>query len=157
MYFVQGEARIVQSSYGSLLKKGQSNISRVSSHVTRADQIQIRDKCSLCAESHRLADCKKFNDKNAADRVAHVREKRLCFGCLRAGHISKRCFTKVACKVPGCSSKHHTMLHERFAQEPRRNRVTRSCAVQTMSDELSSKAVLFNKGSAKHVVGFREF
>jgi len=139
VYFVQGEARVVQSSYGSLLKKGQSNISRVSSHVTSADHIQIRDKCSLCAELYRLADCKKFNDKNAADRVAHVREKRLCFSCLRAGHISKRCFMKAVCKVTGCSSNHHTMLHERFAQKPWRNRVTRSCAVQTMSDELSSK------------------
>ena len=121
------------------LKKGQSNISRVSSNVTRADQIQIRDKCSFCAEAHRLADCKKFNDKNAADRVVRVREKRLCFGCLRAGHISKCCFTKVVCKVPGCRSKQHTMLHERFAQEPRRSCIARSCEVQTMSDELSSK------------------
>jgi len=51
----------------------------------------------------------------------------------------QRSFTKVVCKVPGCSSKHHTMLRERFAQKPQRNRVTSSCAVQTILDELPSK------------------
>jgi len=40
------------------------------------------------------------------------------------------------------------MLHEQFAQEPRSNHVTRSCAVQlpTQSDELSSNEVCNARG-----------
>ena len=38
-------------------------------------------------------------------------EKRLCFGCVREGHIAKNCMNRATCKIANCFRKHPTVLH----------------------------------------------
>ena len=45
------------------------------------------------------------------DRIAKVRELRLCFSCLKPGHGSHKCPTKQICKVSGCERYHAAFLH----------------------------------------------
>ena len=68
--------------------------------------------CLLCnKEGHYLEACKKFGSMSQADRFAAVKEKRLCFNCLkRAKHMALECRSD-ACGHEGCTGKHHRLLH----------------------------------------------
>ena len=67
-------------------------------------------KCLLCeGTSHELNECKSFLSKSLSERKTFARENNLCFGCLRRGHISKRCRKRKRCSI--CSKSHPTSLH----------------------------------------------
>ena len=67
-------------------------------------------QCLLCkGSSHELNECKTYLSKPLSERKAFTRENNLCFGCLRGGHISKRCRNRKRCSV--CSKFHPTSLH----------------------------------------------
>ena len=44
------------------------------------------------------------------ERIDFIRKKELCFGCLRVGHVSKRCLTRKKCDI--CQFIHPTLLHD---------------------------------------------
>ena len=47
-----------------------------------------------------------------------VRDKHLCYRCLRHGHGIKECLSKVTCEVESCKSTgHHTLLHKELHVE----------------------------------------
>ena len=79
-------------------------------------QLEYVSKCSYCGGSHRLHTCALFKRVPPPQRSVHVNQQRLCFNCLKAGHNSKRCYSKPFCAVVGCGRKHHTLLHEHFQQ-----------------------------------------
>lgn len=64
--------------------------------------------CACCGESHYLSYCSKFLEKNVFDRHSFVKEKQLCFNCLRPGHRTNECRSS---KCKNCSKSHHTLLH----------------------------------------------
>ena len=67
-------------------------------------------QCLLCkGKGHDLDGCKDFLSKTLSERKAYTRENNLCFGCLRKGHISKKCRNRKRCKT--CSKYHPTSLH----------------------------------------------
>ncbi|XP_073711060.1 uncharacterized protein [Misgurnus anguillicaudatus] len=67
--------------------------------------------CHFCKRAgHDLAKCRKFGEKTLQDRVKFVRTERLCFGCLQAGHHSKRCEDRSTCER--CKKRHPTCLHD---------------------------------------------
>ena len=71
-------------------------------------------KCVHCSGDHSLHQCESFIALSPKDRLAQVRQKRLCFLCLRAGHRSVDCRLKqIQCTVPGCAkrSSHNTLIH----------------------------------------------
>ena len=71
-------------------------------------------KCTHCSGGHSLHQCESFIALSPKDRLAKVRQKRLCFICLRAGHRSVDCrFKQIQCTVPGCAkrSTHNTLIH----------------------------------------------
>ena len=45
------------------------------------------------------------------DRIAFVREKKLCFSCLQSGHLSKDCKMNLKCVKKGCKKSHNVLLH----------------------------------------------
>ena len=65
--------------------------------------------CLMCQKDHWLDHCPVFKNKDMQDRKAFVKEKRLCFGCLRPGHVSKSCKHRLKCDT--CSKRHPTCLH----------------------------------------------
>ena len=44
------------------------------------------------------------------ERREHVQKFRLCFNCLRPGHMSKDCKSPT-CSVPNCGKRHNRLLH----------------------------------------------
>ena len=67
-------------------------------------------KCSFCDGAHKLEVCKSFVARSLKDRYTHLKTKGLCFGCLRKGHITKKCRNKLTCSI--CGRRHPTPLHD---------------------------------------------
>ena len=40
-----------------------------------------------------------------------AKNAQLCFSCLNAGHISRKCPTPTKCRVDKCQKKHHTLIY----------------------------------------------
>ena len=40
-----------------------------------------------------------------------MKNNKLCFNCLKYGHLVRGCMQKSNCIVTGCNSKHHTLFH----------------------------------------------
>ena len=62
--------------------------------------------CQLCKLEHRAVDCAKY--KTFSTRRDRVRTLKLCFNCLRKGHVTKDCLSNSRCRK--CGSMHHTAL-----------------------------------------------
>ena len=67
-------------------------------------------QCNFCGKQHSNYKCKKFLELNSRRRMFDVKERKLCFSCLRGGHIIANCRSSKRCKV--CGKKHHTLLHQ---------------------------------------------
>ncbi|XP_038074806.1 uncharacterized protein LOC119742710 [Patiria miniata] len=65
--------------------------------------------CVLCKKLHNLDNCEVFAAKTLQDRKVYIKERGLCFGCLRPGHRSKDCRRRSVCAV--CMKRHPTLLH----------------------------------------------
>ena len=78
-------------------------------------------KCVYCSGAHSLYLCEGFSSISPKDRLMFVRQKRLCFICLRGGHRSNECRCKhVFCSVAGCTKKntHNTLIHIPVSIQP---------------------------------------
>ena len=62
--------------------------------------------CQLCKLEHRAVACTKYKTFNS--RRDRVRTLKLCFNCLRKGHVTKDCLSNSRCRK--CGSMHHTAL-----------------------------------------------
>ncbi|XP_058974502.1 uncharacterized protein LOC101888429 isoform X3 [Musca domestica] len=56
-----------------------------------------RNSCVACGQNHIIYYCNKFKNLFTDDRWKMVKEKRLCFTCLRADHISQKCSNRQQC------------------------------------------------------------
>lgn len=66
-------------------------------------------RCDMCGGSHPTFKCSSFNSLSVSDRLSKVKEKNICFNCLRRGHSVKNCSSKKSCSR--CNKRHHTLLH----------------------------------------------
>lgn len=91
-------------------------------------------RCILCKQDHQLVACRKFLESTHNERYRILKEKNICFNCLKPGHQATTCTTGNCRK---CSKTHHTLLHVEFTQpqSPRsnqgRDRDTRTTAPST--------------------------
>ena len=68
-------------------------------------------ECSLCApEKHPFYLCPKWATFTVPQRIAHIRDKRLCNNCLSPGHIAANCKSSRSCR--DCGQRHHTSIHQ---------------------------------------------
>ena len=71
-------------------------------------------KCWGCDGSHKIAECSKMKNSSLTERKMLIRARKLCFNCLKKGHISTKFPSKMTCAL--CKKKHHILLHE-FAKD----------------------------------------
>ena len=72
---------------------------------------QFSSPCNFCkGEYHRAAECYTLASKPIEERKQFIEEERLCFACLRKGHMSRNCLYRRSCKK--CKQAHPTALHE---------------------------------------------
>ena len=67
--------------------------------------------CVACKQNHALFTCEKFRAMAPEARLKMVKENRLCFNCLKAGHPVKNCRKPGRCTVPNCQRKHSKFIH----------------------------------------------
>ncbi|XP_039431699.1 uncharacterized protein LOC120427497 [Culex pipiens pallens] len=67
-------------------------------------------RCDFCSERHLTFKCAAFQDLTVCQRMEKVKEKHVCFNCLRAGHCAKNCRRTSSCGK--CQRRHHTLLHD---------------------------------------------
>ncbi|XP_044250699.1 uncharacterized protein [Drosophila takahashii] len=66
--------------------------------------------CTKCnSTEHTLYSCQQFLDMSGMQRRSFVKEKSLCYNCLRPGHGVSKC--KSAYKCRQCKGNHHSLLH----------------------------------------------
>ena len=64
--------------------------------------------CPLCKKPHSILEYFKFKRKTLEQRREVIRSKNLSFGCLKSGHISANCKSRLTCKE--CNKLHPTLL-----------------------------------------------
>ena len=80
------------------------------------------DKCPACQEvGHEVAGCNTFARLRPDERLSTALRLRLCFVCLRAGHITRDCTDKQRCQALDCGRLHATLLHEADWEKFREN------------------------------------
>ena len=68
--------------------------------------------CYCCGQQHKLSNCDEFLQKSCSEKRSVVRDKQLCYRCLRPGHPIKECRSRMVCGVESCkSTSQHTPLH----------------------------------------------
>lgn len=66
--------------------------------------------CLMCRGSHSLEECMEYMKCSVLERVALLKSKGVCFGCLEKGHLAKSCGARLKCKK--CAKSHPTSLHK---------------------------------------------
>ena len=83
--------------------------------------------CPICEkEGHGTLGCEKFTALQPEDRLQTAIRLKLCFVCLKGGHITRDCTSKMRCKTEDCGRMHATILHDanwsRLREQGRRRR-----------------------------------
>ena len=87
-------------------------------------------KCLFCHYSnHALDKCSQFNSRTQQEKMHFLKEKGVCFGCLKYGHLSKDCRSRLDCQV--CNKKHPSVLHVKEED----TRVTSKETVSTVPEQ----------------------
>lgn len=97
-------------------KTTNKNGQEISSKKTRSygfsatDKIQESDKikCYYCKNEHSIFYCKRFLELSIPNRIAQVKQLRLCTNCLRDSHPFWKCKLRKCFK---CHKSHNTILH----------------------------------------------
>ena len=72
----------------------------------------LRQACIVCQEYHQLNLCPEFKSKSLESQHNYVKEKGLCFGCLKSGHRARDCGLRLVCDI--CRKKHPSSLHDNY-------------------------------------------
>ena len=68
------------------------------------------NSCLFCRRSGQsLEQCPHILKKTHRERLDFLKEKGVCFGCLKIGHMSKHCHSRLTCYV--CNQNHPEILH----------------------------------------------
>ena len=66
-------------------------------------------KCICCSGEHSVIKCEDFRRKSPSQRSEIACKNKVCFNCLKSGHISPKCTTKQRCTH--CRRAHHSLIH----------------------------------------------
>nr|XP_054773349.1 uncharacterized protein LOC129281437 [Lytechinus pictus] len=105
---------LVQGTGGHVGKRDKDKSSTRSNFSVSIGQ----QKCLLCQSEHGLFGCQKFKDMVPEERFKFACEHKLCFNCLKPGHMTSRCKLDRTCSVKGCTLKHTKFLHTSKQAKP---------------------------------------
>ena len=133
---LSSSSRSISSTQGN--KSLSSGVSKTVSHSVSTSSSR---SCLCCGGSHSLQKCDKFTGLSYDDRVAFIKENRLCFGCFFSGHQSRDCRRRMKCEV--CDRSHPTLLHNPANVQPKEE----TPSEQVVSNAVSSAQSSFEKSS----------
>ncbi|XP_062704514.1 uncharacterized protein LOC134286844 [Aedes albopictus] len=113
---------------------------KISAAATTSSEIT----CELCEGDHPNFKCSLFKNMSIVQRLAKVRDAKVCFNCLRKGHMVRTCPSQRTC--PKCGQKHHSMLHQgqsesSVSQKPKDN----------PEEVIAEHPVVVNEADADHL------
>ena len=85
----------------------------VSSHSTTV----ATRTCRLCSSDHGFWKCPKYKALPPNERAEMVKELKVCTNCFNDGHQVAECTSPISCFESGCGKRHHTTLHEVYAEK----------------------------------------
>ncbi|PIK49544.1 hypothetical protein BSL78_13562 [Apostichopus japonicus] len=121
--FVEEQAKISSNVYGKqvgksqkLLKSGTPPRKYKETRATFATYEGTSDwpkrkVCQLCKGEHDLEECQDFTQKPLVERLTVVKQRGLCFNCLKKNHTARACRSSARCGKADCNWKHNTLLH----------------------------------------------
>ncbi|XP_058827811.1 uncharacterized protein LOC131687738 [Topomyia yanbarensis] len=123
--FLKEQAFIMERCEGSIVKDKQEPIKKSSGRhsvhqsmvtTTSSDPVSSAiSKCEFCGDcQHKNFKCPQFLAITVAQRLLMVRERNVCFNCLRKGHRSANCPSTGTCAK--CKKRHHSLLHAETQQ-----------------------------------------
>ena len=105
--------------FGSMISSRHNSV-RVPSSKTLSYNVSVNDdnykrtsKCIACKDNHLLYQCKIFRAMSVINRRNLVQEGKLCFNCMRPGHMARDCKMERVCGIDGCDRKHSRFLHKK--------------------------------------------
>ena len=121
--FIEKEARIAKNPLFGRHLFSNKNMNRMnaqnsqSSGKVAVNTINMKKEleCWYCQGSHIIDKCESLRNKNHEEKITIIKELRLCFRCLRKGHVSKECRNRRTCET--CNGIHHTFLHKEIEEQ----------------------------------------
>ncbi len=109
------------------------------SRATSLIVTEVHLKCRVCQMDHLTHKCELLLSQSKQQRRDEVKQKGLCFNCLRPNHRASNCQNSNTCKK--CNKKHHTILHDSSSTDssPKSN-FSQSCS----SEQVLLPTVLVN-------------
>ena len=115
--FIEVEARIgSNASFGrQAFKREAPRAEKTKEPRTRCNYVASRNNgeqelvCIFCKGAHSLPECPLFAQKRLPEREDFIRHHALCFGCLKPGHRTRWCASRLTCSV--CKKGHPSVLH----------------------------------------------
>ena len=137
--FVQDEARIANNpmfgrSFFSQTKGVENKRYQCNSVKIEGGKLQ----CWFCKENHILDLCEKLRALPYNQKMEFMKEKKLCYRCLRPNHIFKSCRKSNVCET--CKQSHHTLLHkEADNHSTQENLAAAKVEINSVNDNASIK------------------
>ena len=77
--------------------------------------------CTICQGHHLFWKCEKYVKLADVEKFKLAKTQRLCYNCLRDGHQTKDCTSKISCSKKDCTDRHHSTLHDFFSKTNKEN------------------------------------
>ncbi|XP_046803815.1 uncharacterized protein LOC111689370 [Lucilia cuprina] len=132
-------------SFITFINKRRDALERLPStnkHLQKSKSIRtytsnMKKGCVVCTQTHYLSYCPTFNRVDTSSRIEIIKEKNLCFNCLKPNHRVQNCPSRITCEV--CHGHHHSLIH--LEHKPPANSSTK---VKKPKDELTKKPAAAN-------------
>ena len=100
--FVKDEADIGKSSYAQFIAQKPKDFKRFTTHAIGVEKKLTKiKKCYLRFKNHYLRDFFEFRRKPLDQRIAFMRQNKLCDYCFKQGHFARFCRNNGLCTVEG--------------------------------------------------------
>ncbi|XP_070515871.1 uncharacterized protein [Cardiocondyla obscurior] len=106
------EAVAVTKNESAISRPAGAAAKQTRNHAARKTEAKPEKKsgrCALCTRDHFLLFCEEYRRKSPAEKLAVVRDRKLCLNCLGQHQVSA-CESKKNCAA--CGSRHHSSVHD---------------------------------------------
>ncbi|KAM8718283.1 hypothetical protein ACLKA7_000985 [Drosophila subpalustris] len=94
--------------------------------------------CVKCGSTeHLLFGCSQFHNMSIEQRRSYIKDKLLCFNCLKPGHTSAKCGSAHSCKH--CRGRHNTLLHTQVP--PLQSSANQTQQIKTASEDSQEQKI----------------
>ena len=84
--------------------------------VTEKKKKNTDPACPICKKKHFIWKCMEYKKLTPIKKHDEIKRLELCFNCLYKNHDAIKCASTNRCLANGCGKRHHTSLHQHFAE-----------------------------------------